>query len=262
MKTNCKSFILYTISFFLLLQFFVAPCIFAEDKILTVGWEIFEPSYYKDTDGKPAGLTFELLHEISKKTGYELKFLEMPWIRAVKEIEHGNLDLTAEAFKTSEREKFAYFSIPFIKPSYVLWVRKGESENYPFKIIKDLSSTPFQLGMIRGYSFGDDIDSILKKMEDKRTIQYVAKDISNYKKLLYFRIDGFIDHGFNTAYMLKKMGYFDKFEIHPMSFYYDDSFIMFSKNTVSPEKVYAFNNALQSMKDDGTYQQIINKYTK
>lgn len=228
---------------------------------LLMGWEPWEPYQYQINE-QLTGLDIELIRTILKNSQCDVTFKEMPWKRHLTEIEKGRVDLAAGASKTSEREVYANYSAPYRTESAVLYVRKGESNSLKYAELKDIINSSFRLGVARGYYYGENYAQLLKQPKFKAQIHDVTDGNLNYKKLLKKRIDGFLDDPFAATARLRREGLQDQIEIHPMKIYSDDIFVMFSKKSVEPGIIDAFNQSLEQLKANGVYQQVVDKYLK
>lgn len=100
----------------------------------------------------------------------------------------------------------------------------------------------------------------MKNPQFRHNVQEVTDDTFNYEKLLIHRIDGFLADPLSYASVVRKRGLTGKIEKHPIDIYFTDIFIMFSKKSVLPATVQAFNNSLSQIRNSGEYHQIIEKY--
>ena len=229
---------------------------------LIMGWEPWEPYQYKDSDQNLTGLDIELILAIAANAGYTISFEEIPWQRQLEYLKNGEVHLATGASKTREREAYVFFSDPYRTESIQLYVRNGESAHYPFERLEDIIDTKFQLGVSRGYFYGENYEKLMENHEFSIHVQEVTDDTFNYLKLIVNRIDGFLADPMSFRSVLRKKGLEGKIEAHPMKIYSTNIFIIFSKEAVSPATVKAFNESLIRIKSNGKYQQILKKYLK
>jgi polar amino acid transport system substrate-binding protein len=234
-------------------------CAAAEKMKLMMGWQSFTPFTYQDKNNILTGLDIEIITLILSSAGYEVKYKEIPWARSLKWIEDGKIHIGASAMKTPEREAYAYFSAPYYKETYVLFVRKGESSKYPLKNLHDIIGSSFRLGVMRASLYGVEFDRLMKDPAFSRHVEEVTTDEQNHKKLLAKRFDGFIQEYSTMSTNGKIFGIFEKIE--PL-FVIEENYlhVMFSKQTTTPEIVRLFNAGLEKIQRDGTYQKIFKKY--
>jgi len=226
---------------------------------LSLGWEPWEPYQYKERETL-TGLDVELVSAIFERTGCTLTFVEAPWARLLTLVEHGKVALAMGASHNQEREAYAYFSQPYRSESMRLFMRKGEAVNFPFQTLAEFAKTPFKLGIIRGYYYGEVFKELMNSADFKKQVLEADDEEENYTKLLKKRIDGFVSDPFVTAAGLRNAGISDQVEMHAVVIHENDIYVIFSKNATTQEQVAQFNQALETMKADGTYQKIIDKY--
>ncbi|MGX5175507.1 substrate-binding periplasmic protein [Aliikangiella sp. IMCC44653] len=228
---------------------------------LTMGWDPWEPYQFYTVDDKVAGLEIELLTAIADEAGCDLKFEQKSWMKLLNAIRQGSIDLLGSASKTDAREKFAYFSNNYRSESFVLYVRKGEADKYANLTLEQMLNTDFKLGVTEDYVYGEQVSQLRDAAATKDKFVNVPLPEVNYYNLVQNNIDGFLEDPFVAAFTIKRKGLQDEIEALPLEIHSGDVALMFSKKTVSPETVEAFNQAIAKLKQDGTYQSILDKYS-
>jgi len=225
-----------------------------------MGWEPWFPYQFENDNNQLTGLDVDLMVAIVKQMGYELIVKKLAWKHQLRSIDLGNLDFSPGASKTPEREKFAYFSSPYRTESVKMFIKKGVAKEYPFKKLSDLVGTKFKLGVTRDYYYGEDFKILNDDKEFQKRLRWSTNDGLNYKKIVNNAIDGCLADYFSALGTIKQEGYMDQIEIHPIKIYETDIHVMFSKISTSPKIVTAFNQALEEIKKNGIYDQIVDKY--
>jgi polar amino acid transport system substrate-binding protein len=249
--------VLRTCGVIILLLFISAGPTFAEE--LSLGWEDWQPYQYMDSSENVTGLDIELSQAIFGNFDYQLTLEEMPWKRHLINVREGRTDLAASASKTPEREEYALFSDPYRTESAVMYVRKEDAGKYNFNKLEDIIGTEFKLAVTRGYYYGEAFDELKKNPEFMNNIREVNDNQLAQRQLSLSRVDGFLEDPIAATLELKEEGLLDKVEIL-MPIYSDNIYIMFSKKSVSPDIVKAFNSSLEELRENGVYDQIMNKY--
>ncbi|GAB6095366.1 hypothetical protein JCM14469_16180 [Desulfatiferula olefinivorans] len=168
------------------------------------------------------------------------------------------------ASKNSERGEYVYFSDSFFKLAYnCLYVRSEDAEKYQsVKTLKDFLNYNVNLGVKIGASYSNEYDELKKNNALMKKIQAVPQDIQNIKKLAVGRIDGFLCGEFAGKAVIKEAGL--EGNIHKLIYLYGEeeasSFLMFSKKSMNENQVEKIDQALKSIKVDGTHKRIMNKY--
>jgi len=155
-----KVFLLYLLSFSVLADTNLKPTnhLFDKDKIiLTVA--ISEAGYYPfnyNENGERKGLSIDIIDYFEANSKYGFEFVTLPWARGLNLVAHGKVDLILTLFKTSKREQIYHF----IEPPY------GDEVNQLFTLVDNKLEydgqlqqlTPYSIGTIREYSYGDVFD--------------------------------------------------------------------------------------------------------
>lgn len=234
---------------------------FAEGCSLVMGWDPWEPYLYGDVDGTVRGLDIELISAISEQAGCEISFAQASWSELLKRLRAGEVDVVAGASKTRNREAFARFSDPYRRETFALYVRDTEASKYPSTVIGDVLALGMKVGVVSDYVYGDEIAAL--QDDAQYANQFVEVPISelNYVSLLDYKIDGFLEDPFVAATILRKKGYAEDIEQHPLVVDTGAVHFMFSRATVSGAIVDSLNQALSELIADGRYQAILDKYS-
>ncbi len=227
---------------------------------IIAGWEPWKPFQYNDEDGNLTGLDIEMMKAVVENMECQITFVERPWNRVLLELQKGKLQLAASASKTAEREEFAYFSEPYREETFVLYVRKGESEAYPLHELTDITTIDFRLGVVRGYYYGEAYAEFSEKPESQQYIREVTYDYLNYDNLLQNKIDGFLSEPYVATSALRKRGLLEQVEIHPVTIHTGAIHFMLSKESVTPEMLQSFNESLADIKARGIHENIMKTY--
>ncbi len=233
------------------------------NKTLVNGWgEPWEP-FLMGTPDNASGFDMDMLEAVVTTAGCLLKHTEneLPWKRHLKMIEDGQIDLVTAASWTQERAKYAYYTLPYRTEYLALYVRKGESGNYPITSIEDLLTVQFQIGTDLGVSYGIKVDRVLKMLGTRN--QRVRITELNRKKLLKKRIDGYLSYLPDEQMLLDTLGLTDTIEQHPMPVINTgEIYFMLSKKRNSYEILEALNAAIVEIKTNGTYDGIVKTYSE
>ena len=233
---------------------------------LISGWPLGPPFSFVETKrGVPhwQGLDVELLQEIGKRAGYPIEISELRWTALVQGIESGDVDLVPQATRTPERETFAMFSVPYRTGTVVMVVKRGRKADFPADTSKELvqmiKKTGFRLGVLRGAAYPDAaIRAFIADPEYRHlVVELETKDFLD--SLIFGRIDGFLSDRIKAANEIEIRGMAGFVEEHPLMIT-SDLHLMFSKASVQPDVVAAFNRAIESVHADGIYRRLNEKY--
>ncbi len=81
---------------------------------LTVATDLWPPFRILQADGRLQGLDMDILRRLQQASGIELQVRRMPWGRALKQMQTGQVDLMIGLAYTAERAQF----IDYLQPAY------------------------------------------------------------------------------------------------------------------------------------------------
>ena len=223
---------------------------------LQVGWDDWPPYHYRAPDGTLKGFAIEVLQQVTQKMNCQLQFRERPWRRQLQEIEQGEAHIAMEAYYNDERAKYAIFSDAYNPSTVTLWIRPDQT--ITVSNIGTLLTSGFQLGITKDFFYGSEFEPY----RHQPNVETVLTEETNYAKLQKGRIDGFLGDRLATTWGLKQHHLERKIKAAELSIYSAPAFFIFSKRSVSPEFIDAFNQSLRQMKKNGEYQKILDNYTK
>lgn len=210
---------------------------------------------YLSEDHKKGGIALHVIKEAFALEGINVEYGWYPPKRSYRMASKGiKWDGTAVWTKTDERENDFYYSDPIFTVKDVFFHRK----DYPLKweTFKDLED--ISIGTTIGYYYGEDF----KKAEEDGTIsvERIASDVNNFKKLLAGRIKAFpqaLDVGY---YLLEKN--FDKHQIsqithHPKVIKEFVFYLLLTKKNPGNKKIISkFNKGLKKLRKSGAYNKL------
>ena len=238
-----------------------------ESKVLRSGWYQWDPYQYeivKDELKHLTGLDVQLLRAVFGKMGIELQIDPVGWRQHQLDVKDGTRDIAGGAFRSKEREAYAYYSIPYRSEKDMLYVRKDERKKFRFKtaedLVKILETGTYKLGVIDGYFYGGPLMQYINDPRYADRIIKVKDDRANFTNLLEHKIDAFpIDH-LVGATLGWRHGWQKKVVEMPNPVFEDSIHVLFSKKTTSPELVDRFNQTLLQMQNSGEYNKVMRDY--
>lgn len=233
----------------------------AQSQEFSVGWELWYPYQYHNEVDQLTGVDIEVFNLIAKKAEMSISYVELPWKRHLMYIKSGVIDVAFGASHTKEREETAYFSIPYRKESVNLFVKKGTSQSIKLNQLSDLIGSEYLIGVENGYFYGKEYQRLKTKPDFISRINSVLDIEQNVKMLMKGHIDGFLADPMSMKSFVEKYQFQDEFEVHPLTIYQGDIYIMLSKKTCSNEDLVKVNQAITSLKVSGELQKIIARWS-
>jgi ABC-type amino acid transport substrate-binding protein len=221
----------------------------AVDGKITVASNIAYPPFEFSPKGKPKGFDIDLMNEIAKRAGFEVRYENVQFDSILRGLDADLFDASISAMSiTAEREKQLDFSDPYFNADQALFVESGSK----IKAIDDLSEDTVGVqagstGQLKSEDLYD--DGQVGEVRPYRTIGEAFSDLRAGK------IDGVI---YDLSAVHKKVtenkGEIRYVESIPTGEQYG---IAFPKDSVLVEPV---NQALAEIKQDGTYEKLYKKW--
>lgn len=232
----------------------------SQTKTLNVlGMKNYPPFSFEDK-GKMVGIDNDVMFEIGKRIGLDIKIEYRPWKRLLADLQYGDTDAAFALFFTEERSNFALYAKaePIHGGLFYLYVKKGAEFN--FDSVSDLKGK--KLGLQLAFSVSDEFDNAVNSKE--LNILNAFSNVNNIELLLADRVEAFIGHELVTGYNLRKMEVVNQVTKLPLPISEKKAYLALSREskTFKDKKslLNKINQALVDMKEDGTHQKIVSKY--
>ncbi len=226
----------------------------------SVRWKDDAPYTFRSKDGSIRGIYADLVQEALERLECKTQFVEMPWARALVELEAGRLDILPGALKTAERERFAYFSRAVNRSPNVLFIGTAASKRFQIAALKDLLSTDFRLGAQIKVSYGPDYDTLMANEAFARKVTFISDRRGAWRMIAADRIDGLIADETTGRIEIHELGLDQAIAKSSVVVSNEASMVALSKATIDPDFVTRFNRAIETMLEDGSYVRIIERY--
>lgn len=232
----------------------------AESCTLTMGWDPWEPYHFEDVDGKLRGLEIELVEAIAEGAGCTVRYERGHWNQLLGKLDRGEIDLLSAATPTEERRAYALFSAPYRTESFRLFVRSGEVERFSGQDLAALIAAGMRIGTTLGYVYTPEI-SLLRDADATAGafVDHPEAELA-FLALIENRVDGVLEDPYVAAAILRRRGWQELVEQHPLDLGENQVSFMFSKASVKPEIAERFDRSLASLKQAGRLDAIIRRY--
>jgi len=209
---------------------------------------------FLDPKSPSEGIVLEIARAAYKTQGYEVVMKFVPWARAIQGVKEANYDVLLGTWYTKEREEFLHYSDAYLENEIKFIKRKDD----PFEFLGMDSLTGKNVGIVRGYGYGDDFlnASNFRRPEGKNLLVSI-------KKLVNARIDLTLEDEIVARAMLKKEAphlldkiIFTKNALSTNTLHVTSGL----KNSKHKEYIKAFNEGFKEIKDNGTFGKILKKY--
>lgn len=224
--------------------------LYADDKLIFVCEEY--PPYEYLQDGMATGMDIKIIDAICKKAGltYEIKFY--PWERCIRMAKEGKADVIFGLLKNTER--LGFLKYPDLAINYDKRVLIS-LKTYPERIknIQDLKGKT--IGVVRGYSYGDEFDNNTSFNRDFSVTSGHLLDKFNSKRYDLIAINEYV-----AKFLISELSW-SNYKVHP---YIITNGLLYSAFSLKSERAMnsfkRYNDALNAINDSGELNRIRNKY--
>jgi len=238
----------------------------AKEKI-TWPYICFYPIYICDDDKLVGGAGLEIYNLIwENMPEYQHEAVLLPIKRFLKDMKEGKHYLFWGLYKTLEREKYLYYSIPCrVSPPTMVVIRKSDLQKFgggktlSFRAL--LGDKALRFLMFSSISFGSGVDELLKEYEKAENVytEYRTDKMNqnSLDLLLKKRIDYFLKLN-GTRHTASEMGIADQIVLIPIEEqkHYKVGYITAPKNEWGKQMIQKVNQVLRKQIPTETFFQL------
>ena len=212
----------------------------------------FAPFESITSEGKMEGFDIDLMDALGKAGGFQVEYKHQPWEGLFTTINTGDADAIISAVTmTDERKQTMAFSDPYYTITQIVLVPQGKS----VASVNDLKNLD-KVGVVTGQTGDLAVQKILGATSDKivryETFALAAKEIENGS------VDVVISDSAVVANYVKNNGDKGFAMVQVPDFAEEHYGIAVGKDNT--ELLNTFNAALKTIKENGEYQKILDKY--
>ena len=208
-------------------------------------------------NGRPEGITIDILKHIFEPKGYRVDMVKVPWARAVEDLRTGTITTFGSA-DTENAPDMIFASEPTTLQRNTIF--KRTSDPWQYKNFESLQEG--SLGIIHKYTYGDKIDAHISK--HPRLIEKTYGEIALKNMILMLkegRTRFFVDDRIAGAYRISQMGFSKAItpaspDVTSVPLYFGFS----PQNPDAPMLAKTVSEELVRMRKDGTLNKIFARY--
>ena len=167
----------------------VALCLFAAAAAEAAPFRVATGEYppFASSSMKHDGYVNHIINRASKEVGIDLEFQFLPWARSLELAQRGSYAASSYWFYKAEREP-DFIHVGPVSEEPIVFFHKKDRPVPAWSSLSDLSG--LKIGATNGYTYSE---AFWKAAEDGiLTVDVVADDETNLRKLLAGRIDLFV----------------------------------------------------------------------
>jgi polar amino acid transport system substrate-binding protein len=228
---------------------------------LRMRWADDPPYSMRLPDGQVGGLMVDLVSQTLARLGCKVTLVELPWARALLELEAGRLEVLSGALRRPEREAYAHFAEPRYRSPNLLFAHAealalvGGATRLP-----EVMRGEFRLGAQIGVSYGPDFVKLSADPAFTARLVQASARRNLWQMLALRRVDGVIADEATARYELAALGLSGVVRRTGVVVSDEPSTVMFSRRSVSVEFVERYNRASEALLKDGTQARIVQLY--
>ncbi|MBU2115829.1 MAG: transporter substrate-binding domain-containing protein [Gammaproteobacteria bacterium] len=206
------------------------------------------------------GLNVDLLARLGQEVGCTLEFIHSPWLRSLKLIEQGELDVLSHLSYNQERSTdFAFIGPHQLEIIYLVGLPQVFTDLTHISQLKQ-DGTSGIIALLNGAYYGDELDSILHDAKNRTRFVFIRGNEDKQALLLNGRVHGVLEdiaayHYWKTRSALPTADYLPLFEVHRSAVYFG-----FNRHTLSAAQLQQLAAAWQRLYDNGSLAAIISNY--
>lgn len=223
---------------------------------LIVGWHYWPPFQHLDKNNQPVGFQIELAKRLASMVNCRVSFQLQTFEQNQQSIQSGEIDLVFDITPTAKRKQYGYFSIPYRREMYVLYVWPEYFEKCRSSRLDELIEGGFRLMLNEGVIYGEDILEIQQNESLNRLIQYEPSNAQLLRLFIEKEIDGIVEDPMVMAFNKRAEEKLQRIRSCHISVNTELVSIMFSQKTTNLDLVSKFNKAIEEVKKEPGYLQV------
>ena len=226
--------------------------------VVTLGTEgVYAPFTFVGEKGELTGYDIEVVREIGKRVGLDVKFVPTPWDSMFLALDSKKFDGVANQIsKTSEREKKYTFSDGYLLAGAQIIVRGDRAGTFS-NGLADLKGLKVGTGV--GSNFTKLLEDYNAKNGNAIQLKYYDGNLTTVlQDIAAGRLDATLNERLTVGYNVKKLGINVKVVGAPIE--QVPSFFVFRKDADGASLAAQFSKGLAELKKDGTLAKLSQKW--
>ncbi len=212
----------------------------------------FEPFEFQNAQGEYVGIDIDLLEAIAKDQGFEYELVHLTFNDMLQALAVGEVDAAMGGISiTEERREYYDYSAPYLDGGIVLAVPAARSD---IRTFEDLSGKRVAVAV----ALGTQAEAYAESIKDVYGFEVVTFNEFNevYRDVLEGNSQALFEDYPVIGYLISR-----GMELKIISDVEERSPYGFAvPKGQNPELIELFNNGLENLREDGTYQKIIDTY--
>lgn len=230
----------------------------SDSPTLKVGANVWAP--YINNQLPANGLVANLVTTVLTRAGYQVEMTFMPWHRVSESLISGELDMSIASWYNETRAQELQFTDAYLQNELVIVKRKEDrlSFNSPAQFKQNITNRGYRLGIFKDYGYG----SFFSEVAPLVHLDYFKYDTQMLRSVASKKTDlALIDFWTAEQSLANQKNIANHLELVPTPVISQSLHATISlKRSDHKEIAKAFNKTLKAMKEDGSYQEILERY--
>lgn len=209
------------------------------------------PIGFTDENGDPTGYHWDYLSAIETRSGVSMELFLTPYTRLWKSLKKGDHD-GGIVYRSADRDDIVEYVAPIAERENIVIPKKGIT----LKSYDDLYQLK-TIGTMQDLRLGDRFDAD-EKLQAK--LQFAYDYDTLVKMLLQDRYEAIAGNSVALAYLLDKHDAVDAIALPGVVVGKRVEWLQFSKKSPHLDKLPALKKAIESLKAEGFFRQVLKKY--
>ncbi|WP_342662982.1 substrate-binding periplasmic protein [Saccharospirillum impatiens] len=236
----------------------------AAECVKTFRWTEDPPYTYAaaEAPGGVSGISTDIVRTVLMRMGCEIRYVDMPWARALSALKSGHVDIVSGAFDTPERRTFAHYTSQGDTSPNVIFVRAGDDQAAAWKTFADLLDSDHFLGGQIGVNYGPEYQQAREEGVLEGRLTLVPNRVLLWQMLDRDRVDAIAASYLTGLMEISTLGFQGRIVRTSIELSSDPAYIIFSKASVDAAFVERFNDFHEAYLRSEHFQEMVDSHAK
>ena len=215
--------------------------------------------FYRNDDGKYAGIDKDVVEELARRTNCHFKTSIESRVRIWAQLSGNTLGMSVSGIATPEREKFAQFIPYFSTRNYVLMNKDTPPSAQTMEGF--LANPALTVGIVKSFRHGQGYEEWLDKLRAQNRVHEAADFVTVMRLFSGNRVNAVLALPISFQPFLQKNKIVETTLVKDwVATEHNDYSLVVSKSRVSQTQFEALEKALRSMRNDGSLDKIFERH--
>lgn len=156
-----------------------------EQMNIKIAFEDWPPWMITTPEGElRGGAAVDFLNETMQRMGIQGRYINLPFVRALKELDKGSIDMLMLVARSPDRDSYMVFSDAVLKERTLFCYSNQRSADFTWSRLEDLAR--YRVGITRGYTYSGQRAAIVRHAKN---VEDSVSDEQSLVRLMAGRVD-------------------------------------------------------------------------